>query len=445
MSSQFELIKNNWKNLISELKINYLITDIAFKTFIVPMNPNNIENGTLFIKCPNEEIVNILEVKYKTILQVQIEETLGLPIDVKFIPDDNIIDVEPNEFFYTNNLNPKFTFETFVRGENNALAYAAALNISEKPGTSYNPFFIYGGAGLGKTHLMNAIAHKIIKNDSSKKVLYVTSEQFTNELIDSIRSNTKSNIAFRNKYRNIDVLLIDDIQFIIGKESTQEEFFHTFNTLFGANKQIIISSDKPPKELEILEDRLKSRFQSGLIVDIQVPNFETRMAILKLYEDNELIHFPNEVLEYIANNITSNIRTLEGTFLTLVASTRLIHGNANNITLDVAKQLLKDIITPSSNIEITIEYILEVVAQYYKVTVDDIISKSKNKKIATIRHIAIYLCHQLTDYSLKDIGKVIGNRDHSTIIYSRNEITKNININKTLKNEIDSLSKKIKP
>lgn len=449
MNNNFKLIQNNWKNLITKLKENYSITDVAFKTWIVPLELQKLEDNTLYIKCNREDIINVLDSKYKTIFQVHIEENLNLSLNIVFTSKDlkNPTIEYNNELFIQNNLNPRFTFETFITGENNSLAHAAALKVSEEPGYVYNPFFIFGGAGLGKTHLMNAIAHKILKDNPNKKVLYVTSEQFTNELIDSIRNTSHSNTAFRNKYRSIDVLLIDDIQFIIGKESTQEEFFHTFNTLYGSNKQIIISSDKPPRELETLEDRLKSRFQSGLIVDIQIPNFETRMAILKMYEDIEDIHFSYPILEYIVTNIKSNVRTLEGAFKTLIASTSLLYGReyASQMTLDEAKILLKDSVTPNSDVEITPDLIIDTIAQHYKVSSDDIKGKSKNKEITLIRHISMYLCQQLTEVPLKDIGKLMSKRDHSTVIYGRDRILNEMNKNNNFKNEIEVLIKKIKP
>ena len=278
-------------------------------------------------------------------------------------------------------LNPKYTFDTFVVGSNNKFAQAAALAVAESPGDTYNPLFIYGGAGLGKTHLMHSIAHFIIDHDENSKVLYVTSEEFTNELIETIRNGNNSAMTkFREKYRNIDVLLVDDIQFIIGKESTQEEFFHTFNSLHSAKKQIIISSDKPPKDMEILEERFRSRFEWGLIADITLPDYETRMAILHKKEEMDGYDINEEVIKYIANNIKSNIRELEGAINKVMAFAKL---EKKEVTLELAEQALKDIISPDEKKVITPDYIISMVAEHFDVTVDDLCGNKRNSKIVT--------------------------------------------------------------
>ena len=341
------------------------------------------------------------------------------------------------------NLNPKYTFDTFVVGSNNNLAHAAALAVAESPGEIYNPLFIYGGVGLGKTHLMHAIAHFILKNNPSAKILYVSSETFTNELIDAIRNkNNITTTEFREKYRNNDVLLIDDIQFIIGKESTQEEFFHTFNTLYESKKQIIISSDKPPKEIETLEERLRSRFEWGLTVDIQSPDYETRMAILRKKEEMEGYNIDNEVIKYIATNIKSNIRELEGALTKIVALSRL---NKCDITLGLAEEALKDIISPNAQREVTPNLIIQVVSDHFGITPLDISSQKRTKEIVYPRQIVMYLCRNMTETPLQSIGRILGGRDHTTIIHGSEKIAADMNKDENLKNTIEILKKKINP
>ena len=320
---------------------------------------------------------------------------------------------------------------------------AAALAVAESPGDTYNPLFIYGGAGLGKTHLMHSIAHFIIDHDENSKVLYVTSEEFTNELIETIRNGNNSAMTkFREKYRNIDVLLVDDIQFIIGKESTQEEFFHTFNSLHSAKKQIIISSDKPPKDMEILEERFRSRFEWGLIADITLPDYETRMAILHKKEEMDGYDINEEVIKYIANNIKSNIRELEGAINKVMAFAKL---EKKEVTLELAEQALKDIISPDEKKVITPEYIISMVAEHFDVTVEDLSGNKRNSKIVTPRQIAMYLCREIISTPLKSIGKSLGNRDHTTIMHGIDKIEKEISNDENLKNTIETLKKKINP
>ena len=364
------------------------------------------------------------------------------------VSDNQLINATPNAVspvtLQNANLNPKYTFDSFVVGANNNLAHAASLAVAESPGEIYNPLFIYGGVGLGKTHLMQSIANFILKNNPKAKILYVTSEKFTNELIDAIRNkNNISTTEFREKYRNNDVLLIDDIQFIIGKESTQEEFFHTFNALHEAKKQIIISSDKPPKEIETLEERLRSRFEWGLTVDIQSPDYETRMAILRKKEEMEGYNIDNEVIKYIATNIKSNIRELEGALTKIVALSKLEKNREINIAL--AEKALKDIIAPGDKKEVTPEFIIEVVADHFNLTPLDIISQRRNKEIVYPRQIAMYLCRNMTDTGLQNIGKSLGGRDHTTILHGIDKITADLEGNPTLQNTIDILKKKINP
>jgi chromosomal replication initiator protein len=341
------------------------------------------------------------------------------------------------------NLNPKYRFDTFVVGNNNKFAHSASLAVAESPGEAYNPLYLYGGAGLGKTHLMHSIGHFILEQNPDKKVLYVTSEQFTNEVIESIRSGNAAKMnKFREKYRTVDVLLIDDVQFIIGKESTQEEFFHTFNVLHSAGKQIILSSDKPPKEMETLEERFRSRFEWGLIADIQPPDYETRMAILKKNAENYNKQINEDVFDYIATNIKSNIRELEGAYNKVIAFSRL---NKVEVTLDNVQEALKDIISPNATRQVTPQLIISIVAEHFGITVEDITSKRRNSELVQPRQICMYLCRKLTEESLQNIGKALNKKDHTTVIHGIDKITDDLQTNEELRNRIDIIMKKINP
>ena len=340
-------------------------------------------------------------------------------------------------------LNPNYTFDTFVVGNNNKLAHAASLAVAESPGEVYNPLFLYGGVGLGKTHLMHSIAHFIQSNNPDVKILYVSSETFTNELIEAIRNgNNTAMTKFREKYRNIDVLLIDDIQFIIGKESTQEEFFHTFNELYLAKKQIVISSDKPPKDMETLEERIRSRFECGLTADIGSPDYETRMAILRRKEEMDNFHLDDEILKYIATNIKSNIRELEGALNKLLAYSNL---EKTEITMEVAMKELQNIISPDKPREITPQLIIDVVCEHFHITKEQMISKSRSNDIAKPRQIAMYLCKNMTGVSLENIGELLGGRDHSTVIHGINKVEAELQTNEATVNLLNTIKKKINP
>lgn len=335
-------------------------------------------------------------------------------------------------------LNPKYVFETFVTGNSNRFAHAAALAVAESPAQVYNPFFMYGGVGLGKTHLMHAIGHRILKNHPNLRVLYISSEKFTNELINSIRDGNPE--SFRQKYRNIDVLLVDDIQFLSKKEHTQEEFFHTFNTLHEANKQIIISSDRPPREIQTLEDRLRSRFEWGLITDIQAPDLETRIAILRKKALLENLNVPNDVMVYIASRIDNNIRELEGALIRVVAYASLTN---QVITNELATEALKDIFPTGKTKQITLELIQEIVASYFKIKVDELLAKKRTRNLSFPRQIAMYLCRELTDTSLPRIGDMFGGRDHTTVIHAHDKISRERNEDMKLNNTIKELIKRI--
>lgn len=335
-------------------------------------------------------------------------------------------------------LNPKYIFETFVIGNSNRLAHAASLAVAEAPANAYNPFFIYGGVGLGKTHLMHAIGHRILQNHPKLKLLYISSEKFTNELINSIRDGNPE--SFRQKYRNIDVLLVDDIQFLSKKEHTQEEFFHTFNTLHEANKQIIMSSDRPPREIQTLEDRLRSRFEWGLITDIQPPDLETRIAILRKKAMMEHLNVPNDVMVYIASRIDNNIRELEGAFIRVIAYASLTN---QTVDIDLATEALKDIFPQGKPKQITVELIQEIIASYFKLKVDELLAKRRTRNVSYPRQIAMYLSRELTETSLPRLGEMFGGRDHTTVIHAYEKISRERNEDVKLSNTIKELIKKI--
>ncbi len=448
-----EEIEEKWPEILKYVQEEHELSDISFNTWLVPLKIYSLKDDVLTLLVPQEQIgVSYISKKYTLPLQVAIAEITGYTCKVTFITSDEAnnnrqttkkTSSKQESVFEAAHLIPKYTFDTFVVGGNNKFAHAASLAVAESPGEIYNPLFIYGGVGLGKTHLMHSIAHFILEKDPTKKVLYVTSEEFTNELIEAIRNGSSSIMAqFREKYRNIDVLLIDDIQFIIGKESTQEEFFHTFNSLHSAKKQIIISSDKPPKDMDILEDRIRSRFEWGLIADISSPDYETRVAILQKKEEMEGYQIDEEVIRYIASNIKSNIRELEGSLNKLIAFANLEN---REINIDLAKEVLKDIISPNERKTITPEYIVSVVAEHFNVSEEDIIGSKRSSKIVLPRQISMYLCRELIDIPLASIGKTLGNRDHTTIIHGCEKIENQIKDSESLANTVDILKKKINP
>ncbi|MCM1038549.1 MAG: chromosomal replication initiator protein DnaA [Roseburia sp.] len=445
-------IRENW-NLIKEtLRKEYELSDIAYSTWIAPLAFYQAVNDVVTILIPSNQsnFLNYISNRYKNYFQVTISEMMNHTYDISFIlekdANEGLNDPGKGNHVYNinyenANLNPKYKFETFVVGSNNNFAHSACLAVAESPGEAYNPLYIYGGAGLGKTHLMHSIGHFILEQNPDTKVMYVTSEKFTNEVIEAIRSgNTGKMNKLREKYRTVDVLLIDDIQFIIGKESTQEEFFHTFNTLHAAGKQIVLSSDKPPKELETLEERFRSRFEWGLLADIQPPDYETRMAILTKNAENYNKEIDNEVLEYIATNIKSNIRELEGAFNKIIAFSRL---NNLDINLEHAQEALKDIIYADTPRDVTPSLIINVVAEYFGITPDDIMSKKRNSELVQARQIVMYLCRDLTGESLSGIGKLLGKKDHTTVIHGVNKISGEIVNNEELKNKIEAIKKKL--
>lgn len=446
-----EAIKEKWNEILEYMRTEFDITDVSFKTWVKPLQVYSVNNHIVYILVSENPLgIGYIEKKYLIPLNTSISEIMGEEFKVKFISPNDIKnnnftgaakqDVENNNTVSVG-LNPNYSFENFVVGPNNNLAHAASLAVAETPGKVYNPLFLYGDSGLGKTHLMQAIAHYIITNNPNLKVLYVTSETFTNELIESLKQKS-TNQEFRSKYRNIDVLLIDDIQFIIGKESTQEEFFNTFNTLKEANKQIVLSSDKPPKQMETLTERLRTRFEMGLIADIQIPSYETKMAILNKKSEAEGYEIPNEVKDYVANHIKSSIRELEGALTKLVAFSNLTH---QMLTVEFAEDALKDLIAPDDKREITPDFIIEIVSDHYNLTPEDIISQKRNAEISKPRQMAMYLCRTMTDTPLEQIGRYFGNRDHTTILHGVKKITKELSSNIETKTTIETLKKKINP
>jgi len=445
-------IINKWDDIKNLLRYESDISIISYKTFLEKLEPVKVMGDLIVLEADDQMAKNVIEKKYYKSIQIAINEVMGKVYDIQFVlpnqsldfdtksnTNNNLIGFSNNNTSDQKNLNARYTFDTFVVGNNNKFAHAASLAVAEAPAEAYNPLFIYGGVGLGKTHLMHSIAHFILDDDSKANVLYVSSEKFTNELINSIRDD--KNEEFRKKYRSIDVLLVDDIQFIAGKERTQEEFFHTFNTLYEAKKQIIICSDRPPKEIETLEERLRSRFEWGLIADIQAPDFETRVAILRKKAEIENLDLPDDVMQYVANNVKSNIRELEGAVNKILAYSRLLL--PKEITKEMAEAALKDLISPQEDTKITFKLILEIVSEHYNVTPADIISKKRPREIAYPRQIVMYLCRKLTDMSLPKVGEEIGRRDHTTVLHGYEKIKAELVTDMTLKNTIEILTKKI--
>lgn len=453
------IVEQNWDQILNKMKLEYCSSNISYNTWIAPLTVYEVKDNTVYILVKLRASLEHIEEKYLLPFKVCIAEVTGIEFEVAFVTDNQTVIQEKKEnimkksranaVFEKANLNPKYTFDTFVVGSNNSFAHAASLAVAESPGEAYNPLFIYGGVGLGKTHLMHSIAHFILENDPSKNVLYVTSETFTNELIEALKAGkTGSELAmtkFREKYRNNDVLLIDDIQFIIGKESTQEEFFHTFNHLHVSGKQIIISSDKPPKDIETLEARLRTRFEWGLIADISSPDYETRMAILRKKEELdglEKYHIPDDVMQYIANNIKSNIRELEGSLNKLIALSNLEN---KPIDIPLAAEALKDMISPDDNRVVTPELILDIVSEHFNVPISDLKGKKRNAEIVLPRQIVMYLCRVMTDTSLKAIGAFLGGKDHASVTHGIKKIEAEIKSDEALHNTVNIIMKKINP
>ena len=452
-----------WQDVLRIIE-EEIMAPVSYKTWFLPIRAERILDRKLTLSVPNKMIRDIIEQKYMDLLKNSVahiaKQELDIEIIIGDIPDsdlsieekrnknevqvnvkDPVIENTGNNVNNSSNgafLNPKYTFDSYVVGNSNRFANAACFAVADAPGETYNPLFIYGGVGLGKTHLMHAIGHHIKQKDKNLNVVYVSSEKFMNEMIHSIQNN--SNEAFREKYRkNVDVIMIDDIQFIAGKESTQQELFHTFNELKDSNKQIILSSDRPPHEIPTLEDRLRTRFASGLIADIQSPDLETRIAILRKKAEADRIIVPNEILTYIATKIKSNIRELEGALIRVMAYARLTD---EDISMDLATEALKDLVAETKNRTLSIELIQEVVANYYNLSVDDLKSMRRTRNVALPRQIAMYLSRSLTSTSLPKIGEEF-NKDHTTVMHAYSKIKEAMDTDASVKTTIDNITKKL--
>ena len=417
------------------------ITDVAYKTWISKIEPINLdfEEGKAILMVPGDFHRQTLIRGYMQLLDEAVKSVFGEGIKICFTVPDEVVTKEQEINENIIDADYEFTFDTFIVGSSNKFAHAASLAVATNPGKAYNPLFIYGNSGLGKTHLLHAIKNEISKATPEKNIVYVKGEDFTNELIEAIRLNTTND--FRQKYRKSDILLVDDIQFIGGKESTQEEFFHTFNTLHEANSQIVLTSDRPPKDIKTLEDRLRSRFEWGLIADIQPPDFETRIAIIKRKAELLEMNLPDDVTEYIATRLKTNIRQLEGVVKKLKAKNQLY---GEKITINVAQKTISDILNNDQPPPLTVEKIIDEVARTYGVSSSDIRSSKRNSNISNARQIAIYSVREITNLSMKSIGEEFGGRDHSTIVYAINQIEKNMNKDPKLKSTVEDIIKNIR-
>ncbi len=417
------------------------ITEVAYKTWISKITPVKMDfnEGKAILMVPGDFHRQTLIRGYMPLLNEAFLNVFGQGVEIVLtIPDETIQPKKEAEEIVVDS-DYEFTFETFIVGSSNKFAHAASLAVAANPGRAYNPLFIYGNSGLGKTHLLYAIRNEIQHNDPKKKIVYVKGEDFTNELVSAMMNN--ANIQFRQKYRQSDVLLVDDIQFIGGKESTQEEFFHTFNSLYEAKCQIIITSDRPPKEIKTLEDRLRSRFESGLIADIQPPDYETRMAIIRRKAEMLDIELPDDVIEYISTRLKSNIRQLEGVVKKLKAKNQLY---GDKITINVAQKTISEILNNDQPTMLTPEMIIDEVARHFGVTSEDICSSKRNSSISNARQVAIYAVRSILQISMSDIGKEFGGRDHSTIVYSIKQIEENMKKDPKFKNMVDDVINNIK-
>lgn len=437
-----------WDKVLTKLKTK--LTNASYDTWFSETKIKSLDNNQIVILAPTSFNADWLKKNYLDLIQEVIEETIGEHLNIKVISDefdDSETDFQVNkpserpasQEILPSQLNTDNTFDTFVIGSGNRFSHAASLAVAEAPAKAYNPLFIYGGVGLGKTHLMHAIGHYVMEHKANAKVVYTSSEKFTNEFINSIKDNKTE--EFRSKYRNVDVLLIDDIQFLAGKESTQEEFFHTFNELHQNHKQIVISSDRAPKEIPTLEERLRSRFEWGLTTDVTPPDLETRIAILRKKSEEENIEIPNEAMLYIATQIQSNIRELEGALTKVVAYSKLVNRELNS---DLVAEALKDIIASSKPKKITIQDIQKAVGAYYNIRLEDFSAKKRTKSIAFPRQIAMYLARELTDFSLPKIGEEFGGRDHTTVIHAHEKIRKELEHDNSLKSDLKNIEKDIK-
>ena len=432
-----DTLNDYWARALEIIKGDMI--EISYNTWIRSLQLISMDDTRIYLKATSVFQKDSVEKRYMPIIKSAIGHLTNKDYEIIVILDEEIKapEIKPPVINTNSTLNPKYTFDTFVIGENNRFAHAAALAAAESLGKAYNPLFLYGGVGLGKTHLMQAIGNFVLAQNPNSKVLYITSEKFTNELVNAIQTN--KNEEFRDKYRNIDLLLIDDIQFFIGKERCQEEFFHTFNALYENGKQMVISSDKPPKDIHPLEERLKSRFEWGLVADIGKPDYETRYAILRKKCQVDRIHINDDILSLIAVKVESNIRELEGILNKIVAQASLTN---SEITLTNAEKAIADLHKSKDKV-ITIEYIQSIVAQYYNLDINDFKIQRKTSDIAFPRQIAMYLCKQLTGLSLKEIGKEFGGKDHSTVIYAIKTIEEKMKMDPNTKTIVENIKKMI--
>ncbi|MBQ2924469.1 MAG: chromosomal replication initiator protein DnaA [Anaerotignum sp.] len=438
-------LKQIWEAALEHIKEG--TNTVSFETWIQPIVPCGIDGNKIILQVENSLFKEMIEKRHMPVIRTSIRLVTQKEYDIELLTAEEqkngglrSMDLtEKKKNMADRNLNPKYVFDSFVVGNSNRMAHAASLAVAEQPAHAYNPLYLYGNSGLGKTHLMHSIGHFVLDKNPDAKVLYVTSETFTNELINSIQNNKME--EFRNKYRKIDLLMIDDIQFIAKKESTQEEFFHTFNALYESSKQIVISSDRPPKELKPLEERLISRFEWGLTVDVQSPDYETRIAILRKKAQRDHITVPDDVMAYMAKNIASNIRELEGALTRIVAFATLTN---QDISISLAENSLKDIFSENAATPLTPDLIQQVVAEHYGIRVEDIQGSKKPKNIAFPRQVSMYLCRKLLDISLPKIGESFGGRDHTTVIHAITKIEKQLETDTALQKTILQLEKEIK-
>lgn len=429
--------KEIWEHALSYIR-QEINSPVGYNTYIKDAKPVSYENGVFKISVSTPIIKNMILLRYRRSIENSVSKITAHQTVLDIITDGEEISANTTNKQNAVNLNPKYTFENFVVGSSNRHAATLAKRVADFPGQAENPLFLYGKSGLGKTHLMQAIGNEIAKNRPELKVVYVTSERFTNDMINSLRDNNSDMKSFRHKYREVDVLLIDDVQFIEGKEGTQEEIFHTFEDLYQNNKQIILTSDRKPKDLITLADRLRSRFEWGITIDISIPDYETRMAILKKKAESQNADIPEEVLSYIAERINSNIRELEGALLKIISLAGI---SRRNIDISLAEEALRSILPDDGIIKITPQKIIESVSTFYNVSVEDIVGQSKMKNIVMPRQIAMYLCKQMTDMNFGMIAKALGNRDRTTVMHGVDKIMVLMEKDSNLKSEIDFIIK----
>lgn len=441
--------KESWSAVCEYCKSK--ISDVAFNTWIYCLEPVKLQDdeAVLFVRSNYQR--EIIYTRYYKLLQAGFQETLGFPVEIKIVTEEDKPKGYRSQYDYFIAQNPEdieksyvnadyeYTFDTFIVGSSNKFAHAASLAVARNPATAYNPLFIYGASGLGKTHLLHAISHEILKNTPDKKIIYIKGDDFTNELVDAIKNREQH--QFKNKYRMADVLLVDDIQFIGGKEQTQEEFFHTFNTLYEAKKQIVMTSDRPPKEIQTLEDRLRSRFEWGLLADVQPPDFETRLAIIKRKAELLGIQIPEEVSQFIANRLKNNIRQLEGAVKKIKAY-NLLAGDPPSIA--IAQNAIRDILNDNQPIPVTVDKIIGEVSRTYGVTSEDIRGKLRSGNVSIARQVSMYVVREITQMSTSNIGEEFGGRDHSTVVYAIQKVENDMKVKPNFRAIVEDIIKNIR-